>query len=410
MNYARLYVVLSFSAFAYAVAQSWLDYRNTFEVSMILTSTRAYLALTYNFLVAVGVSICDLIVCYFCGPPQQSDLRRIWEDLINVIQCIAFSFLSAFFDSKLPIPVLAWIPLPFFLWYLAFAFKQTVTSFSLHKSSPTVEQHLRLITGQITLCTISLYFALLFWRWSRSGETESRFLILALHGLHAFFDHTLGISLHILYIFDHWNLGNSLSTSNAYYVTSLIVGFAHFVLDVVIFIKQLKGTVHVNQLPPFIVLRITQILADFHALAQLRRAREILRKSFQRPTPVELAEHELCILCRTSMSVEQASKLPCGHFLHTDCLERWLAEKGVCPICQVDLSRPVVAVGAGRLPRAEPRVNLNWGTGAEAQQVVMRRTLAELGEIRVKILETVRLLQDKIKDTDDEAGDIETKQ
>ncbi|KAH0786684.1 40S ribosomal protein S30 [Histomonas meleagridis] len=49
-------------------------------------------------------------------------------------------------------------------------------------------------------------------------------------------------------------------------------------------------------------------------------------------------EHDnTCIICRLEMTENDSKKLPCGHCLHTDCLERWTMQQMKCPICRYDL-------------------------------------------------------------------------
>lgn len=42
-----------------------------------------------------------------------------------------------------------------------------------------------------------------------------------------------------------------------------------------------------------------------------------------------------CVICLEDFELGVSLRhLPCSHFGHLDCIDRWLAMKAVCPICQ----------------------------------------------------------------------------
>jgi E3 ubiquitin-protein ligase synoviolin len=59
---------------------------------------------------------------------------------------------------------------------------------------------------------------------------------------------------------------------------------------------------------------------------------------FASPTPEELEEEHICIICRDEMTVETTKKLPgCGHLFHKSCLREWLVQQQSCPTCRGDI-------------------------------------------------------------------------
>lgn len=48
-----------------------------------------------------------------------------------------------------------------------------------------------------------------------------------------------------------------------------------------------------------------------------------------------------CTICLSDFEMgESASKLPCGHFFHSDCVESWLTKsRNTCPLCRYELDR-----------------------------------------------------------------------
>lgn len=58
------------------------------------------------------------------------------------------------------------------------------------------------------------------------------------------------------------------------------------------------------------------------------------------PTVEILSEQEtiLCAICKDMVNVgETATKLPCGHGYHGDCIVPWLGSRNTCPVCRFEL-------------------------------------------------------------------------
>jgi len=50
------------------------------------------------------------------------------------------------------------------------------------------------------------------------------------------------------------------------------------------------------------------------------------------------AESESCSVCLMDFEEKQnVRKLPCEHFYHKECIDKWLAQKGSCPVCKAEL-------------------------------------------------------------------------
>ena len=51
------------------------------------------------------------------------------------------------------------------------------------------------------------------------------------------------------------------------------------------------------------------------------------------------SENNKCVICLSDFQIgEQESTLPCLHFFHSNCIEKWISEKKWCPICKYDIS------------------------------------------------------------------------
>lgn len=58
------------------------------------------------------------------------------------------------------------------------------------------------------------------------------------------------------------------------------------------------------------------------------------------PTVEILSEQEtiVCAICKDTVNVgETATKLPCGHVYHGDCIVPWLDSRNTCPVCRFEL-------------------------------------------------------------------------
>ena len=75
-----------------------------------------------------------------------------------------------------------------------------------------------------------------------------------------------------------------------------------------------------------------------HALVDERR-RRLLRRLPQHEVTAEHADESLrriiCVICLESFAAgDRATTLPCLHQFHSGCIESWIAEQPVCPICK----------------------------------------------------------------------------
>ena len=71
---------------------------------------------------------------------------------------------------------------------------------------------------------------------------------------------------------------------------------------------------------------------------QLFRRRRKLTASLRDVTEEDLEKDDVCIVCRSSMDIGSAKKMPCGHCVHSDCLERWMTQSSNCPVCQREMT------------------------------------------------------------------------
>jgi hypothetical protein len=80
-----------------------------------------------------------------------------------------------------------------------------------------------------------------------------------------------------------------------------------------------------------------QLTALFTRYFTWRRMLKFIETALPEATEDDLERDNTCMVCRVVMQIGDARKLPCGHCLHTECLERWIAHQTKCPTCQTDL-------------------------------------------------------------------------
>jgi len=50
-----------------------------------------------------------------------------------------------------------------------------------------------------------------------------------------------------------------------------------------------------------------------------------------------LEETSCCVCMCDYEESDMLKKLPCGHYFHSDCIEKWLKGHTACPVCKVDV-------------------------------------------------------------------------
>jgi hypothetical protein len=76
---------------------------------------------------------------------------------------------------------------------------------------------------------------------------------------------------------------------------------------------------------------------------------------------------QVCCICLARYADnDELRLLPCGHFFHKDCVDKWLKINALCPLCKAELdvvSTTAPAIGFGRR-HSDRRV----GNDIESQQ------------------------------------------
>lgn len=75
-----------------------------------------------------------------------------------------------------------------------------------------------------------------------------------------------------------------------------------------------------------------------------RRTQSIERK-LPRIVVKDASEYDYeCPICIDDIVTnDEISKLPCGHYFHSDCIYTWVLEKNVCPLCKMEAVSGLIA-------------------------------------------------------------------
>jgi E3 ubiquitin-protein ligase synoviolin len=336
MDFALVYFAASFSVFVGVVLKSWFVYDDFFDLCMALASDRVLSIVSMNFLFATALCVSRLIIWLFSRGLPHSDLGHALDKLRSVGHGLwLYLFVM---DHDIPMSLLSIIPFPLLFRYISFAFNHTISSFSVTTRPPDLPDHQRLLTGQIIMMTAALCCSLAFFRWHFSPDGHAFVLLIAVEFSHSFFDFGSGILNHIVFIGDRLNFGNSQAAFRTTLIGSLIFEMCHLILELWFLVSQISNRVFLLFVLRSIWRLLSGIFRKIRTIYRWHKLHRVLGQKLPTPTAEELAIAELCIYCRSPMDMEQAKKLPCGHLMHLDCLERWVGERLVCPLCERDLS------------------------------------------------------------------------
>ncbi|XP_006343135.1 E3 ubiquitin-protein ligase RNF181-like [Solanum tuberosum] len=73
---------------------------------------------------------------------------------------------------------------------------------------------------------------------------------------------------------------------------------------------------------------------------EIRPANELVEENLEKVKieETELGSDFVCVICMEKMEVgSEATKMPCSHVYHENCLMNWLGVKRVCPTCRFEL-------------------------------------------------------------------------
>ncbi|MBA0553037.1 hypothetical protein Golob_012256 [Gossypium lobatum] len=82
---------------------------------------------------------------------------------------------------------------------------------------------------------------------------------------------------------------------------------------------------------------LTEITCELESINDMFAANESSIKEMIERVKVEAGEED-CMICLEELKVSfEASRMPCSHVFHGDCMEKWLKQSHYCPICRFEM-------------------------------------------------------------------------
>ena len=86
---------------------------------------------------------------------------------------------------------------------------------------------------------------------------------------------------------------------------------------------------------------IREFMQEHNLINDLNQARPditIIRQCISSVDKAEIDSSEECVICLDDYDYDNnVGKLRCNHYYHQKCIERWLMEKTICPLCKYNV-------------------------------------------------------------------------
>ncbi|EAX99909.1 hypothetical protein TVAG_159290 [Trichomonas vaginalis G3] len=292
------------------------------------------------FLTFTSVLLIKRMLDLFIGKLSHSEVLSIAHNFQTKLISLCFEYLAG--GIPLHLVEIHYLTKPLLSYVTMLYIRERIHCLQLSPKLPTLNQHHRLITSQFLLLFINLYFLNLPYSKELMKQGNIAYAIAAPLDcilVYNFFEVLLDIITHFVFILDRDKLGSSNKSFHflvyAEYVCKFLGAlFSLIMVSSIVFKQNLQIAFFI--FPLFNAFR--SIYDIYNKRMRWQRLSDALNTVFPNVTEEDLKRDDTCIICRETMTSTTAKKLPCGHCLHTDCLERWAKDHSICPLCQKDLS------------------------------------------------------------------------
>ena len=314
----------------------WLSTRNVFNMLVLLQEQPLDRASMYTVLLVCAYGVGRKLIEFVVGPMSRPERNMCITELFGIgFDIFAVIIISDQVrkESATVVPVLAGV---LCLRFFILCVRQRVRSFSVRANPPTPKEHQRVLMAQL----LTILFILRQGAALIGSSLPTHAVMMAFTQLcHALLDTVLDLIKHAVFIGDREMLGNSqesfrimMKVEFAIAVVNLAVDFVHFSLllwfgDMVVSVLRSLSDC------------FKELKAKINTYKSWSKVHNFILTQLPKPRPEDLERENICIICRLQMDIETAKRLPCGHCLHADCLERWIGEQRKCPLCQTDLEQ-----------------------------------------------------------------------
>ena len=352
-----VYLLISASVLVGTMLKVWLPIRDIYEMWHTMESDELYNLVCWNFWIALQVGLSIPIISYFTHPVSEANMKDSWEELMEMGGSLFF--IALIHGIRRVSIILRYLPMILCLYYIACVIDAKLTSLSISTERHSCEEHKRLVTGQLIGLCASVYAVVRttdLWIQNWREPLCCRFIFVAVDVV---LTYVKGFVTHVTYLMDYDN-GNSLWAYRVSMTMTMVFGVLSCLNEATYFVVQ---HVAYGAAPMFVWIDLVRVVSgaveDIRHYMKWRKLLNVLKTGFEDATAEDLPADDVCIVCRELMDVGETKKLPCGHCIHTECLEMWLGQQTTCPICQTDLS---VVLERGE----ETADNLEEGNGAAA--------------------------------------------
>ena len=359
-SFVYLYLLISTSVLVGTMLKVWLPIRDIYEMWHTMESDELYNMICWNFWIALQLAVSIPIMDYFTDEVIEMDMDNLLDEMMNMAE--SFGFIALVYNIRRISIILRYLPMIFCLHYTARVIDEKLSSLSIGTERPSCDEHKRLATGQLLGLFASVYAVIRttdLWIENWREPLCCRFIFVAVDVVLMY---VKGFVTHFTYLMDSED-GNSMWAYRVSVTMTMVFGVLSCLSESTYFVVQ-----HMAYGAAPIIMWFDLVISAGHAVQDIRdymkwrKMLKVLRTNFEDATAEDLADDDVCIVCRQVMAVGETKKLPCGHRIHIECLERWLGEQTTCPLCQTDLS-VVLEKGA-----AENHVEEEEGANTDNEQ------------------------------------------
>ena len=344
----RGYVVVSGAAAAAVVAHAVQSREQFYPAALYLASSKVALAAGANLALALALCAWKLTKWVFLGRLREAEVERLSERAKEAVMeiCLAMTI----FREEFNVPFVSLFGLLLFVKSFHWLSQDRLEHI---ETSPAVRmaQHVRCLSLMGALLLVDVFFL----KYCVQQTVEQGPSVLLLFAFEYIVQASGVISSFIKYLIfladsaleGAWE-GKGVCVFYLELVTDLFHLFTYVIFFVIIFMFY--------GLPLHLVRELYWTFSNFrNRLLDFIRYRRIttnMDDRFQDATPEQLAEDNVCIICREEMT--EAKRLACGHAFHARCLRSWLERQQSCPTCRAPVmpAEPpaIQRVGAGGAP------------------------------------------------------------
>ena len=318
-------------------ANLFLKYHDVFDVMRAILENRLFTLISLNFLLSAAFEVFILVKRFFFGEVKESENRE------------AFIGLKHFFSkAALVICVLGdyrqlkyiFNPTLVFCQYFNLMANVKINSFNFSTVDPSKKSHKRLF-----LLHILIFFTCLLKACSIVSNAKRvspskyqyafDFISSALNSIQ-------NIIKHFLYLNE--SLNDSASSYQTNKIIEFIICFFKLIIQTVILSKVLTSSNLYSYFALSFVINLAVCIQRILELYKWKKMCKFISTYFDIPTEEEIAEHDICIICRMKMSCTTSRKLHCGHIFHLECLRLYVGGSTQCPLCKKSIDQMIMDI------------------------------------------------------------------